>query len=744
MRRTLVVGAAVALCTSSAIGARVAPASRSLPASDQLPLARTVHPPIAPSSQELWLAPTAADRQRVGAPAFSALKAGIDAHKQGRHVEAVRRLATAVEDLGPLAGYALYYAAASKRDLGDLDEARTLLRRLQAPRPAGIGPPRGYLAEAAAIAEAAAADAQKDHAAALAIYGDLVTRKTATPDEIWLRMGRAALAGRDTDRASEIFARVYYEFPFSDLAAQARTELDRMRALEPLGRGNARYRLDLGRAQRLFGGRRYADAESAFTALRPYATGADRDLIALRLAETSVHRRRFQAAHKALGALIDEGPLQDEALYYYASTRRSQGATSDSVRTVRQLADRFPASPWTEEALNNLASAYIREDRPERADEVLRELYKKFPAGRHAEGAGWRIGWRAYRARRYEEAIAFFETTARQFPRSDYRPSFLYWSGRAHEAQGRLDTALARYTLTTADYLNTYYGRLAAERLAAQRRPVAPPTLQSAPTGPDTAWPGAPPSADTIRLLLALDLHDEALQEVRYLQRTGEDSPVLQATAAWIANRQGDLLTSVVAIKRAYPQYMASGGEALPVELHRLIFPVAFWDEIGAQATRWKLDRYLLAALIAQESGFDPQIESSARAVGLMQLLPSTARQYARRLRLGTYRRSMLTTPNTNLAMGSALLADLVQRFGDLHLALAAYNAGTARVARWVEERAGDSLDREEFIDDIPFAETRNYVRRILSTSQDYRRVYADAGRVARRPVGQTGERATR
>ncbi len=106
-----------------------------------------------------------------------------------------------------------------------------------------------------------------------------------------------------------------------------------------------------------------------------------------------------------------------------------------------------------------------------------------------------------------------------------------------------------------------------------------------------------------------------------------------------------------------------------------------------------------------------------------MQLLPSTGRQYARRL--GISRRfslSMLTTAESNIRMGTAYFADLVKQFGGAHYALATYNAGPNRVSRWIAERPG--IDSDEFIDDIPFPETQNYVKRILGTAEDYRRLY--------------------
>ena len=136
-----------------------------------------------------------------------------------------------------------------------------------------------------------------------------------------------------------------------------------------------------------------------------------------------------------------------------------------------------------------------------------------------------------------------------------------------------------------------------------------------------------------------------------------------------------------------------------------------------------QLDPYTIAALIAQESTFTPDVKSAANAYGLMQLLPSTGRQYARTLQISRrFSIGMLTTAETNIKMGTAYFADLVRQFGGVHYALATYNAGPNRVARWISERPG--IDRDEFIDDIPFPETQNYVKKIIGTAEDYRRLY--------------------
>src|SRR5438105_2505349 len=215
----------------------------------------------------------------------------------------------------------------------------------------------------------------------------------------------------------------------------------------------------------------------------------------------------------------------------------------------------------------------------------------------------------------------------------------------------------------------------------------------------------------------------QALDELHYAQKMWGDSPAIQATIGWIYHERGDLRAGINAIKRAYPQYMAAGGEKLPTELLKVLFPVNYWPLIRKYSIEQHLDPYMVAALIAQESTFTADVRSSANAYGLMQIVPATGRQYARSLRIAKkFSINMLTTAETNLKMGTAYFADLVKQFGGAHYALATYNAGPNRVARWIAQKPG--MDRDEFIDDIPFPETQNYVKKILGTAEDYRRLY--------------------
>jgi soluble lytic murein transglycosylase len=682
------------------------------------PLAITDHRLLPRELSRLWFAPTGARTQPSAASALKDFSEAMKLFDQAEYAKALPILSQPALQQSSVGEYAQYYAGVSELRLDRPDAARRMFQSVLA------RPPAGYLAEAAAIGEAEAAEALADRRAAIAIYERLSKTRTAAPDDLLMRLGNQTKAAGDSTKAAEAFGRVYFEFPTSQLAPVAGAEYNAIPIVQRLAPRTERYKLELGRAEQLFGARRYADARSAFQRLRPLAEGDDRELADIRIGESEYFLRRWRQARDGLRPYVDRGPRRAEAAFYYAMSVRSLGDHAEFARTARRVANEYPTQSWAEEALNSLATHLILQDDDAAADVVFRELYKKYPKGRYAERAAWKIGWRAYRERKYEETPRFFDRAAADFPRSDYRPTWLYWSGRAHEALKESALARERFTLVVADYHNSYYGRLAVRRLKA---PPAPRVF-----GDDPNPPSPSPNEALIRVLLTLPRYEEALNEIRYAQRTWGDRPALQATIAWIYQQQGlaeqgnDRFTllrgSITIMRRAYPQFMAAGGEGLPREVLTIIFPLAYWDLIQKYSSQHNLDRYLVSALMAQESTFVPDVRSSANAVGLMQLMAPTARQYARRMKI-PYSSRLLTNPDANVRIGTAYLADKIREFGGVHLALASYNAGETAVRRWIAERP-DVSDRDEFIDDIPYPETQNYVKRILGTAEDYRRLY--------------------
>jgi soluble lytic murein transglycosylase len=686
-------------------------------------LTATAHPPLPGEDADVWLVPS-------GRPsaAVTALGRAASLIEDAKYTEAAAALSKATLDGTPLASYRQYYAGLLAFRAGRLDEAQAIFGAL-------VGRlPHGYLLDAARSRAGEVAEQQGRFEDAAKYYEPLSAKESLAPDQGWIRLARARQTAGDLRGAAEAYARVYYEFPLSDLATIAAGEIGTLNAWEPLEKGSTRYKMELGRAQRLFGAARYAQARDAFDMLRPLAEDDEQEVTALRVAECDFYLKRYGSARDALDFWIDRARRRAEARFFHLGSTRELGEHAEYVRLANALVAEFPNESWAEDTLNNLATHYILTDDDDQADATFRELASRFPDGRYAPRAHWKIGWNAYRKGRWAEAADLFEHAAARYARSDYRPSWVYWAARSRDQLGDAARANRLYGILVADYLNSYYGRLASRTLTA--RNVEPMTMAAA-VAPDRSAGTDAVAAVTrqttdaamervVSQLIAAQLWDSALNELQWAQKNGNDTPAVRATLGYVYARQGDLRRGINAIKRAYPQYLAANEDELPAEVLQVLFPVAYWDLIRTHAPAQKLDPYLVAALMAQESTFDADIVSHANAVGLMQIVPSTGRSYARRLRIPRYSLSRLTDPATNVKIGTAYFADLVDRFGGVPYALASYNAGPGAVARWMAERPGIAAD--EFIDDIPYPETQNYVRKILGTAEDYRRIYGELG----------------
>lgn len=685
--------------------------------------------PVAPEARQtgatpppvLWLAPTS-----VPSGALSPFAVAVASLNAGKPTVAIPVFAKMTTD-PMLGGYALLYLGRAQLADGKTSEATYSAQQLLKTSPAG------RLGQAALTLAADAADAAHDWPAKIRALQALTATSIPDPEVAWLDLGRAQVSAGDRHAAMQSFTKVYYEFALTEAASDAAEDMAKI-AASPIVPTRDTYALDLGRAQQLYGARRYSDARKAFDAVRPLSSGDDRSLINLRLAECDYGLKRYVPARDGLRGYLDSATSRlDEADYFYLSTIRGLGRGDEYVKLARAFVDRRPDPTLAEEALNDLGSYYIREDDDAKAASVFAEMFRRFPTGAHADRAAWKSGWWAFRNGDYQGTIDIFTYAAVALRKSDYRPSWLYWTARSQAATGDREAARATYRLVVTDYRNSYYGREATHALEQLRSaaasgpsvpsPVAPARRDIPPT---IVGGQEPPNSALVRALLAAGLYDDAILELRDAQRVSGTSPLIEATIAYALNRRGDLRPGITAMRRAYPQFIAEGGEGLPSSILTVIFPVDYWTLIYKYATARSLDPYLMAALIAQESTFDANAKSGADAWGLMQVLPSTGRQYAARLGIRPFRTQRLTEPETNIRIGMAFFSDLVGRFGDIVPALAAYNAGDDRVAKWLAERP--RLGRDEFIDDIPFPETQNYVKRIIGQAEDYRLLYRRPG----------------
>ena len=393
----------------------------------------TIHPPVARDASHLWMAPSASRSNdgRAANPALVHLQAALRLYADEKYELALARFSAA--------GHSDVAAARARRLLRR--RVRAALRRFDAARR-----PVCALKDTAGFRGRGGGARRGRGRAGHWATSAMPQRSTQTParEQGRRRAGHLAEPGecragrRRSQRAAEAFLHLYYEFPLSEHAAQAEGPLQTLsRKCSAIAAGNVRYKLELGRGERLFGSRRYPEARDSFLRLKPHATGTTTPSSSRSGSPRSTtSRERYSNAREALRPYLNNGARQAEARFFYLMSQRGLRNYDSFELLVRALAKDFPDSTWAEEALNNLATFYIQQDSDDEADAVLREMYARFPRGRYAERAAWKAGWTAYRAGNMSEAARYFESAATNFPRSDYRPAWLYWSGRARDAMG--------------------------------------------------------------------------------------------------------------------------------------------------------------------------------------------------------------------------------------------------------------------------------------------------------------------
>jgi soluble lytic murein transglycosylase len=275
---------------------------------------------------------------------------------------------------------------------------------------------------------------------------------------------------------------------------------------------------------------------------------------------------------------------------------------------------------------------------------------------------------------------------------------------------------------------------MARVRLAAlgDMQPVAQPDLDrfQAPPVPslDDSIPDDSEHMAKARLLANAGLNDYLPEEIA----ADPDSASWSALAeAQIYASYGETYRAMRALKRALPSAATAPIQAIPLVYWRILFPEPYWATIKAESEKNGLDPYLVASLIRQESEFNPSAVSYANAYGLMQLLPVVGKAMAQEEGISHFETFQLLDPEMNIRLGTRYLRHTLERFGGVReYALAAYNAGDERVADW--ETAGPYHGMDEFVESIPFTQTREYVEAILRNIETYKSIDEAAGSQSR------------
>ena len=548
-----------------------------------------------------------------------------------------------------------------------------------------------------------------DGAREVAVDGVRAGPEASVQARLWLQAGQLSLSAGDTAQTRED---LWEALALGDRYSGARDAAALLDEIE--GELDEERNLALGRALLAAG-----EWEEAVRRLESHLSGdrfasSEGDEVLAALGRGLAEIRRYAEATRVLAPLASADPPSDytpAALFWTGRSAMARGAMDEARTAFRRIGEVDPGSSLAADGLTLLLERERSTGFGPRARALLDDLLSVSVTGVSAESLVTQLGADSYLAGEYEAAASVFERYRGAGRGTAARQQAAYWTALVRERAGDTPAAETVWAETHAEDPFSYYGLLAGERLAI---PVIPADLGE---GPDPV-PG-----------LELELRNALfrLKVLRILDIPGTvDFEVDRLSAHFHARGDGGYDFAEALIHDGFPlEGIALGWELFRREgewnlrLLRIVYPFPYRDAVAREAQARGLDPHFVAGVIRQESLFHAPIMSSSGAVGLMQLMPPTAREVAGSLGI-VYSPEVLTDPETNIRLGTTYLAQMTSRFGARPEAvLSAYNAGPGRTRQWQQIAA--YRDPDVFLEHIPFPETRNYVRRV----QQYARVYA-------------------
>jgi soluble lytic murein transglycosylase len=638
------------------------------------------------------------------------------------YAKAVDPLTRAKPLSGDLGDYVNFYLSTAYLQSGKASEAATILSQFDKQYPESLLLRDAHVLYGNALLE----DNRPKEAIA-------VLEKDRQPPraDLEFTLGRAYLAAGQPVKGAEILRSLYITMPLSAEAGQADLELKKLASttsLPPLGLNGRRTRADL-----LVKGKRFSDAADEYRDLLTAAAPGDRPDIQMALAVALRHSGQDQEAKKILESLNSSASeINAQRLFNLGEIARSSGDEDGFLKYMAELRQTDPTSIWLQQALLSAGNFYLLKPDYDKAIDAYRELQQRFPGAGRASYAHWKVAWLSLRQGRAAEAKAGFERQIGLYPASAEIPAALYWRGRLAEEDKDLAMARAYYQKLSERFRNFYYGELARGRLKEIKSEEDLPhyaLLDRVPAiGAGTNITTSEPPTDNLRYQKAQVLANGGLLDfaVRELQAAGNED-----TGNWVVSETAKLYEdagrydgAIQVFKHAVPNYFAVDLPTLPRPYWEALFPKPYWPDLKKFSSQNALDPYLVASLIRQESEFNPGAVSRANALGLMQLLPKVGSAVAKQEKLKNFSSAELFTPEVNLQLGTRYFREMVDKFGAFEYALAAYNAGSNRVDDWMGQ--GKYRDPQEFVESIPFTETREYVQAILRNANVYRQLYGE------------------
>lgn len=449
---------------------------------------------------------------------------------------------------------------------------------------------------------------------------------------------------------------------------------------------------------------------------------AKRDEAKFKLGTALTRLKRYDEARDVFRALVDGSSVQaGEASVWLGRVYLRQDAGDRLLSLLPSVSSK--SLTGDQKAMILLLAGIWLDDQGQYDKAVLK--YRQ--ASQTAEGnsqrfeALWRVGWIYYRTGQYESAIASFQKIAAGPDDPQWTPQALYWIGRSRERlQDR--EAVSSYTQVCRRYYFTYYCQLARSKLPASGMAFVTGSASSSQLMNLDAVEDLKKDRHYVKAveLKLLRLDQEAAKELASLpERYAKDRTVITELCG-LLTEVGEHHQALRLTRLYFREPIERGGTPVPDRLWAAAYPTAYLPLIRTYAG--SVDPFLAAAIIREESQYEIRALSRAGAVGLMQVMPATAQNMAKKNGGGDIGRDELFDYETNIKFGVQYLDQLLEQFsGNVTQAVASYNAGPQAVVSWIDKYAGKEGD--EFVEMIPYQETRHYVKRVLRSYREYQRL---------------------
>lgn len=556
-----------------------------------------------------------------------------------------------------------------------------------------------------------------------------------------LLMAKAAEAQGNQAGAISYYRRTYFYGAGSGAAKEAETKLTSLnQPLTPQTTDEARVRAD-----KLFVGKSYSAAEKAYTEMLVGFPASVSSGVQLRRLTVYSNLKKASEAQSAFNSIPVSATEKEEAYYHLALAYARVKQWPQARQIVEEMRVKYPVGKFTPKAWID-AGMTARDARNKGEEQYfLRTAVSAFPSVIEVAAAQFELAWLAHDSGNFAQSSQMFTEHLARYAQKDTanRGKAGYWAARDSERAGKTADACALYEGVNHRYSANWYGYLAQQRLAAMKSQrkcgatnIAPAgsltaravaALRTVTVAPETATPHELNRAEKADELGSIGLFDWAISEFEEARKTTPGSPKINLALARHYRFKGDNVNAFLALAKSYPDYSQMFPEEMGREEWDIFYPLLYWNEIKKWSSQRNLDKYQVAGFIRQESVFDPRAKSRANAFGLMQLLVPTARSVARKFGSSVNVGSSedLYYAPANIELGTGYIREQYDKFGRVEYVAVAYNAGPNRVPQW---RATLPLEIDEFVEQIPFRETKAYVQGIIRNSAQYRRLYDDNG----------------